>query len=231
MVRALIISISVHVFLSVGLIAYLKYAPAPEVAATLDLTSVELSFAEKVEDSSAVAPIPPSPPPAPTKPKSAEKPPEPKVEKRQAPDPLAPRFPEPKEEAPQMQEVAEFETPEERDSSQELRRPNNSNNQTMSAPAAPRQARVDAPPSPKKTIRPVYPKGARQRGEQGAVVLEIQVDAEGAVTEAKVAVSSGFAELDEAAVRAAAKAKFRPAKSGNESVASTARLKLDFRLK
>ena len=90
---------------------------------------------------------------------------------------------------------------------------------------------MDAPPKPKRNIKPDYPKGARQRGEQGDVVLEIRVNAEGTVDDVKVATSSGFAELDEAAVRAAKGAKFSPARSGHDPVASTARLKLQFKLK
>ena len=96
---------------------------------------------------------------------------------------------------------------------------------------APRQARLDAPPKPKRNIRPDYPKGARQRGEQGDVILEIRVNAEGTVDDVKVVTSSGFAELDEAAVKAARAAKFSPARSGHVPVASTARLKLQFKLK
>ena len=64
-----------------------------------------------------------------------------------------------------------------------------------------------------------------------SVVLEIRVNAEGTVDDVKVATSSGFAELDEAAVKAARAAKFSPARSGHDLVASTARLKLQFKLK
>jgi len=230
-ILALVVSGVVHGLLVIGLIVYLAYAPASNVEVMLDLSSVEVSCPEKVDETAAVTPLPSSPPPEPVRPKSAEKPQEQKVEKLQAPDPLAPKFPEPKEEPPQMQEPVVRETSPEPDPHKELKESNNSNDQAIPAAAAPRQARIDAPPSPKRAIRPDYPKGARQRGEQGAVVLEIQVDAEGAVSEAKVVVSSGFAELDEAAVKAARMAKFRPAKSGNEFVASTARLKLDFKLK
>jgi len=222
---ALLVSLAVHVLLAVGLVSYLEYAPTPDVVATLDLTSVELSFAEKVEDSAAVAPVPPAPPPEPPKPESDDKPPEQKIEKLAAPDPLAPKFPEPKEEMPEIK-APDVPKPSERSKQPEPPKP-----APPAVSAAPRQARIDAPPSPKRTIRPDYPKGARQRGEQGEVTLEIRVDAEGDVSEAKVVVGSGFAELDEAAVRAVQKAKFRPAKSGDRGVASTARLKLEFKLK
>ena len=63
------------------------------------------------------------------------------------------------------------------------------------------------------------------------MTLEIRVGAGGEVEEAKVVVTSGFAELDAAAVKAAKAAKFTPAKSGRDAVASMARLKLSFKLK
>ena len=100
-----------------------------------------------------------------------------------------------------------------------------------SAAQAPKHAKIDAPPKPHKTIKPDYPKGARQRGEQGEVILEIRVNAAGIVDRVDIVSSCGFPELDEAAVRAARTARFTPAKSGGSPVASTARLKLDFKLK
>ncbi len=208
---SLLLALFFHALLAVGLIAYLEYAPSPDVFATLDVTSVELSFAEKVEESAAISPVPPLPSPQPLKPKETEKPPEEKIEKRLPPEPNAPSFPEPKEDAPQL-------------TSPLIPHPS-------SPSSAPRQARIDAPPSPKRTIRPDYPKGARQRGEQGSVTLEIRVTEKGDVSVAKIVASSGFTELDEAAVKAAKKAKFTPAKLGNKPVASTARLKLEFKLK
>ena len=210
-VSAILLSLLFHALLAFGLIAYLEYAPHPDVLATLDLSSVELSFAETVEETAAIAPQPatvgrrvPSPP-------QDEKPPEVKTEKPLPPDPSAPRFPEPQKEPPQ------------------LLTPHSS--LITPPPAAPRQARLDAPPKPKRNIKPDYPKGARQRGEQGDVILEIRVNASGTVDDVKVATSSGFAELDAAAMKAAKAAKFSPARSGHDSVASTARLKLQFKLK
>ena len=221
---ALLISILIHGLIAAGLIAYLEYAPHPDVLATLDLSSVELSFAEQVEETAAVAPQPatvghirrpqvasqsevaravavPSPP-------QEETPPEVKLEKPLPSDPSSPKFPEPKEEPQTLKP---------------------SNPQTSKS--APRQARLDAPPRPKRNIRPDYPKGARQRGEQGDVILEIRVNVEGTVDDVKIAESSGFVELDEAAVKAARAAKFSPARSGHDPVASMARLKLQFKLK
>ena len=207
-VNAILLSIAIHGLIAAGLIAYLEYAPHPDVLATLDLSSVELSFAETVDETAAVAPSPasvgrrvPSPP-------QEEKPPEVKLEKPLPPEVGEIKFPEP-----------------------ELNQTIKQSKQSNNSPVAPRQARLDAPPKPKRNIRPDYPKGARQRGEQGDVILEIRVNAGGTVDDVKVAISSGFAELDEAAVRAAKAAKFSPARSGREPVASTARLKLQFKLK
>ena len=95
---------------------------------------------------------------------------------------------------------------------------------------APAQARIDAPPSATKPIRPAYPTGARQRREEGDVVLQLSISAHGRVTAAAVFSSSGYPELDAAALRAAKKARFVPAKSGRDAVAADARITIEFRL-
>ena len=221
---AVFASLLIHALLALGLIAYLEYAPRPDVLATLDLSSVELSFAEQVEETQPVAAMPlvAADSLRPPKPKAVRKPPEVKLEKPLPPEAGEIRFPEPKEDARLKTEDAKVK--DERRKTEDAK--------AASAPAvAPRQARLDAPPKPRRNIKPDYPKGARQRGEQGDVVLEIRVTAEGTVDDVKVATSSGFAELDEAAVKAARAAKFSPARSGHDPVASTARLKLQFKLK
>ena len=222
-VNAILLSIAIHGLIAVGLIAYLEYAPEPDVLATLDLSSVELSFAEEVQETAAVAPMPAAVAERrPPKPKLDEPPPEAKLEKPLPPDAGEVRFPEPKEDA--RLKTKDVKAKDERRETKDSK--------PVSAPTvAPRQARLDAPPKPKRNIKPDYPKGARQRGEQGDVILEIRVNAEGTVDGVKVAVSSGFSELDEAAIKAAKAAKFSPARSGHDPVASTARLKLQFKLK
>lgn len=199
-----------HAILALAVVLSIEWAPGPTVAAELDLSSVELSFAEKPDAAEDVAPSPPMPSmQTPTKP-PLEKPPEIRPEQRLPPDPSAYKFPEPKEEQKRFAPSAPSEPAE---------------------PSRLSQAKIDAPPCPKRTIRPEYPKGARQRGEQGNVVLEIGVGADGVCAEAKVVVSSGFPELDEAAVKAVRAARFTPAKSGTRRVSSIARLTLSFRLK
>jgi protein TonB len=211
---AIVASVVAHGLVAVGIVAYMKYAPGPTAVATLDLSSVDLSFAEDEDETAAVSPTMPAMPEVePPKPRE-EKPPEAeRAEDPLPPDPTAPKLaePEPGRERMEMPEIPPPSPP---------------------APAvAPKQAKIDAPPKPHKAIKPDYPKGARQRGEQGDVVLEIRVNAAGIVDRVDVVSPSGFSELDEAAVRAARAARFTPAKSGGSAVASTARLTLTFKLK
>ena len=209
---AIAVSVAVHLLVGLGIWAYMEYAPSPDVLATLDLSSVELSFAEEEDDTAAV--LPQSSNPVLPRPEP-ERPPEPKVAETLEPLPPIPDavdIPKPVEKPVLPQPQPDFSTPQ------------------PSTPQ-PRQARVDAPPRPMRAIKPEYPKGARQRGEQGDVVIEMTVNSKGGVDKASVVTSSGYSELDEAALRAVRSAKFTPAKSGRESVASTARLTLTFRLK
>lgn len=206
-------ALAVHAFLAAAIVLYIDYAPGPTVTAELDLSSVELSFSdEKLENPTAVAMLPPAARHEVPAPKPIELPPEVRPEKALPPDPSDYKFPEPKVET-KIQPSQPSQTPQ------------------PSQPSSLSQARVDAPPRPRRAIRPEYPKGARLRGEQGNVILEIEIGADGVCVAAKVAVSCGFAELDAAAVKAALAARFVPAKAGNSPVSSVARLTLSFRLK
>ncbi|HTF57170.1 MAG TPA: TonB family protein [Planctomycetota bacterium] len=57
---------------------------------------------------------------------------------------------------------------------------------------------------------PDYPEGARRRNIQGTVAIQFLVLEDGTVSEAKVRESSGNAELDDAALAAVRKWKYRP---------------------
>lgn len=226
--RFLLWSLVIHAVLAGGLAWYLAYAPRPTVVATLDLSSVELSIAEEEHES------------APTivarggatggAPRKAL--PVPLLETPLGDGEVAvpPLPPEP--------EIAEVDVVEKMEEGECVNAAPETGGDTVAESeagggtvAAPRQARVDAPPKPMRTIRPDYPRSARQRGEQGDVVLEISVAADGSVSSVAVATSSGFADLDAAALKAVGSARFTPAKSGDEPVASTARLTLTFKLK
>lgn len=92
-------------------------------------------------------------------------------------------------------------------------------------------ARIDSPPKPRRDIKPRYPSGARRRGEEGSVTLDVVISDDGRTRSATVIHSSGFAELDEAARRAVLEAHFTPGRQGQRSVESQARLTVIFKLR
>lgn len=226
---AILLSVLFHATLAAALALYVEYAPAPDALAQLDLTSVELSFAETEDETAAVQPTlasaPDEPVPEEPPPPGPERPPESEPPKELPPELDALKLPDPQPARPPL-ETPKVAPP------KEAPPPRPPVLASAPAPAvAPRQARVDAPPRPRKSIKPDYPKGARLRGEQGDVQLEIEVTASGAVGEVKVVSSSGYQELDEAAVKAVKAAHFTPAKRGRQSVSSTAKITLTFKLK
>jgi len=232
---ALICAVAVHLGVAGVAIACGLFSSEGMQLPTLDLTSVELSFSETPDDTaSPVASMPsaeaPQPerevhPPSPRKPPPMELPPDPSAVPQ--PDPPskdireidAPLPPDPPVEKPKKPEPP-VETPPA---------------PSVAAPAAsaPAQARVDAvkPPSPQKQIKPKYPRGARERREEGDVTLELRISAEGLVESAKVVSSCGFAELEAAAIEAAKKARFNPARQDGRPIPYSARITLTFRLK
>jgi len=60
-------------------------------------------------------------------------------------------------------------------------------------------------------VPPVYPKDAEKNRVEGSVELRIHVTESGVVDEAEVVTSSGLPSMDDAAVKAAMKTRFRPA--------------------
>ncbi len=90
---------------------------------------------------------------------------------------------------------------------------------------------IDAHPSLDRPIRPAYPIGARRRGEEGTVILDVAVTADGLAASVTLVSSSGFKDLDRAAEHAASQARFKPATRKGHPVDSAARLTLIFRLR
>jgi len=78
-----------------------------------------------------------------------------------------------------------------------------------------------------------YPSASRRLSEEGSVVLNMFVAANGKVTETKVETSSGIPRLDEAAqkcVQSAPSGIFEPQKVGNDTVGAWFRIKWTWRL-
>ena len=78
--------------------------------------------------------------------------------------------------------------------------------------------------------KPRYPRSARLRGHQGRVVLRVEVTLEGAAASVRVASSSGFSELDAAALRAVRRWRFAPARRAGVAVAGAVEVPIVFRL-
>lgn len=78
---------------------------------------------------------------------------------------------------------------------------------------------------------PAYPQIARDLGEEGTVVLAMEIDAEGRVTGASVLESSDFGSLDQAAIRAARAWRFEAAMQDGRAVASTVHLPFRFKFR
>lgn len=98
--------------------------------------------------------------------------------------------------------------------------------------SAPEQAAVEGTgPEAEGRIVPKYPRGARKRGEEGEVILKLEIDVAGIVKAAAIIDSSGFPELDLAAVNAALGAKFKPALQAGSPIPSVLNLKFAFKLK
>ena len=91
--------------------------------------------------------------------------------------------------------------------------------------------RLDVHPSLDRAIKPNYPIGARRKGEEGTVILDVSVTADGHASAVSLVSSSGFPELDKAAEHAAEQARFKPGARGGRPVDSAARLTIIFRLR
>ena len=251
---ALICALAVHAALVTGAVRGGWFSSDGTTLPELDLTSVDLSFSETPDEtatpvaqppSSPVEPQPPTPPPPVTEPT----PPPPNVEFTPRP-PITPPAPPiiehtaqldpdsffaeepPPDQTPPEQQTEPPKIPDPPPQTQEAPPPQP---QTVAATPmpAPSQARVavDKPPSPRRRIKPEYPKGARQRGEEGDVTLELDISATGTVDGVRVVTSCGFPELEQAAIKAVKQARFTPARRGSANVPATARITLIFRLK
>ena len=78
--------------------------------------------------------------------------------------------------------------------------------------------------------QPVYPADAWRAGREGRVVLQVRVDVQGRVHDLRVRTSSGTRALDQAALDAVARWKFRPALRGQQPVEHQILIPISFRI-
>lgn len=79
---------------------------------------------------------------------------------------------------------------------------------------------ADTQPEVASEFKPPYPEEAKKNEIEGTVVLKVTIDENGVVTDVKVLKGLGFG-LDEAALAAMRKFKFKPATKGGEMVGTT----------
>lgn len=102
------------------------------------------------------------------------------------------------------------------------------------APAPPPAPEPYVPPSSRAAYLnnppPAYPTLCRRLGQEGVVVLAVDVDDAGRPTAVRLARSSGVPALDEAALRAVAGWRFTPASRGGRPVPATVETPIRFSL-
>lgn len=122
----------------------------------------------------------------------------------------------------------------------------NMTNRVSPAPPSPTVAPVQAPTAAQAAAQPTqprfdadyldnptpgYPALSRRLGEEGRVLLHVQVAASGLVKEIRVHTGSGSIRLDRAATEAVRYWKFVPARLGGKAVAAAVLIPIVFSLK
>lgn len=77
---------------------------------------------------------------------------------------------------------------------------------------------------------PIYPAGAKRRGIQGKVLLDVLVKIDGSAASVTIARSSGSSQLDEAALDAVRDWKFIPAKRSGKIVQANVIVPVEFKI-
>ena len=141
-------------------------------------------------------PPPPEPPPPPPPEKKPEPKPAPKPVPKAPPSERAVKAPEPEPPAP-------VET------------------QVEPKPAEPAPSQIVPPRAEAGQLSnpaPVYPSLSRRLREEGIVVLDILIKADGTVGEIKIKSSSGYKRLDETAIKAVSRWRYQPATQGGQKI-------------
>lgn len=99
-----------------------------------------------------------------------------------------------------------------------------------SPPVAAREVFSSQPQFSRAPSAPVYPSQARRRNQQGMVLVEVRLDAQGAQRERRLLRSSGVGSLDQAALTAVAGWQFRAEVRDGQAVPSRLHIPIQFTL-
>ncbi len=127
------------------------------------------------------------------------------IEQPRPPLPIEQPLPPPVVETPEPEEPPVIKPPAEQAEPEKPSAPAEDNNADLKPKGIESSAVPEIPRSP------VYPHRSRQRGEQGTVVVSLTVTVSGKAEQVAVKKSSGYPLLDQAALAAIRKSRFRPA--------------------
>jgi len=88
----------------------------------------------------------------------------------------------------------------------------------------------DVPPEPVFMVKPDYPRLAREAGIEGTVLIKVVVGETGKVVDASVVDSDVTQDMDNAALAAARRCLFEPARQGSNAVEAAVVIPFEFRL-
>lgn len=259
--RAVAVSFALHAAAVCAAVFFAENAEN-EIPASLEMSSVELSFSEEPQDDAKAVnsvpsapsppqaskpeqPPPPEPPPPAPEPEPARPAPEPvkeperKTEPEPSSEPEPPQKPEPAVKPPPpppppppLPPPPPPPPPAPPPPAAPPAAPARPSPPPAPAAPAPVQEKVVAKklPSPLNRVKPRYPVSSRERGEQGDTFVEIEISRDGKAESVRVSKSSGYPELDKAALAAARRMRFRPAEKNGRRTPSKAILPVRFRL-
>jgi protein TonB len=86
-------------------------------------------------------------------------------------------------------------------------------------------------PIPGQTPAPEYPQSAMRNGDQGTVMVRVEVGTDGVPLSVDVAQRSGSRDLDRAAVDAVRQWRFQPAQRDGQPVVGAVTVPIDFKMR
>lgn len=193
---ASLISFLLVVGAHIGVLAAVVLSPEKPKPAEIVMPTIQGSLI--MAEPEHVAPPPQEPPPPPPPP-----------EKKPEPKPVA----KPPPKAPPSERAVKAPEPEPAAPVEKLAEPR---------PAAPEAPVPISPPRADagqlSNPAPIYPSLSRRLREEGTVVLDILIKADGTVGEIKIKTSSGFKRLDDTAVKAVTHWRYLPATQGDKKI-------------